>query len=61
MLNIILMIIKIIIINIVKNKGNNDDVCINKDYDNENENDNKMRKRYFIGMSGGNVSNRNIR
>ena len=27
---------------------------------NDNDNDNKMRKRYFIGMSGGNASNRNI-
>jgi hypothetical protein len=42
-------------INIVKDKGNNDDVCINKDDDNENENDdnNKMRKRHFIGVSRG--------
>ena len=49
-------------INIVKDKGNNDDVCINKDDDNENENDynNKMRKRHFIGVSGANASNRNI-
>ena len=40
-------------VNIVKDNGNNNDVDINKDDDNENENDNKMRKRYFIGVSGG--------
>ena len=40
-------------INIVKDNGNNNDVDINKYDYNENENDNKMRKRYFIGVSGG--------
>lgn len=38
-------------VNIIKDNENNNDVDINKD--DNNENDNKMRKRYFIGVSGG--------
>lgn len=38
--------------------GNNYDVYIDKGDNNENDDNNKMRKRHFIGVSGGNASNR---